>query len=288
VPTAVTPEPAPAPPRPTRSLAEALAREPELRILDTRAAEAFSLGHPAGAGRLGAADFALRRMELPSRATPILVVHDDPAAARAAAEALVVTGYERVQWLERPLADEPAGLAGRAPAARLWSASSFLERVIDRCPQGRALDLASGSGRSAVYLALSGRQVEAWDVDARALAMASDFASRHGVRIRTRECDLEAGPLPLPEPRFDLVVVVRYLHRELFPWLEQALAPGGSLVYETFRVGQEKFGHPRRARHLLQPGELARAFPSLVVDEYEETPADHPPVLAHLLAHRPR
>lgn len=283
---AVTPEPATA--RPTHSLAAALARAPELRILDTRAADVFALGHPAGAGRLGCDEFAARRMELPARATPIVVVHDDPAAARAAADALLATGYERVQWLERPLAQEPDGLASRAPAVRLWCASRFLERVIDRCPAGRALDLASGSGRAAVYLALTGRQVEAWDVDARALAMASAFAERHGVRIETRVCDLEAGPLPLPEPRFDLIVVVRYLHRELFPWLEQALAPGGALVYETFAAGQEKFGHPRRARHLLQPGELARAFPSLEVDEYEETPADAPPVLARLLAHRVR
>ena len=214
-----------------QSLAAARAREPELRILDAREAAAFALGHPAGAGRLGQAEFATRRMELPSRATPLVVVHDQPAAARAAADALVAAGYERVQWLEQPLAREADGLVSHEPAARLWSASSFLERVIGRCPPGRALDLASGSGRAAVYLALTGRHVEAWDVDARALALASAFATRHGVRIDVRECDLEAGPLPVPEPRFDLIVVVRYLHRELFPWLERAIAPGGALVY---------------------------------------------------------
>jgi SAM-dependent methyltransferase len=275
-------------PHAVESLAAAHAREPELRILDSRQPGAFALGHPAGAGRLSRTEFATRRVELPSRTTPIVVVHEDPAAALAAAETLVATGYERVMWLERPLAREPEGMTSREPAERLWAASAFLERVLHRCPPGRALDLASGSGRSAVYLALTGRQVEAWDVDARALAMASEFAARHGVRIEPRECDLEAGPLALPEPRFDLIVVVRYLHRELFPWLERALAPGGALVYETFRVGQEKFGHPRRPRHLLQKGELARAFPSLVVDEYEETPEDAPPVLARLLAHRSR
>ncbi len=274
-------------PRATRSLAAARAEEPELRILDTRRPQVFALGHPAGAGRLGAGEFATRRMELPARSTPIVVVDDDPAVALAAARALVSTGYERVQWLDRPLAEEPGGLASREPAARLWSAPPFLERVIDRCPMGRALDLASGSGRAAVYLAISGRDVEAWDLDADALAMAGAFAARHGVRIELRRCDLEAGPLPLPEPGFDLIVVARYLHRELFPWLERALAPCGALVYETFRAGQEKFGHPRRPRHLLQPGELARAFPSLVVDEYEETPEDEAPVMARLLAHRP-
>lgn len=271
----------------TRSLAAARAQAPELRILDTRAAGVFALGHPAGAGRLGAGELATRRMELPARSTPIVVVHDDPAAARAAARALVTAGYVRVQWLDRPLALEPDGLASREPAARLWSPSPFLERVIERCPKGRALDLASGSGRAAVYLAITGREVEAWDIDADALAMAGAFAARLGVRIALRKCDLESGPLPPPEALFDLIVVARYLHRDLFPWLERALAPGGALVYETFRVGQEKFGHPRRPRYLLQPGELARAFPSLVVDEYEETPGNEPPVMARLLAHRP-
>src|SRR5712691_1394280 len=98
-------------PRGAHSLAAALAREPELRVLDVRDADAFALGHLAGAGRVSAAEIASRRMELPSRVTPVLVVHDLPDAARAAAKALVASGYERVQWLERPLADEPEGLA---------------------------------------------------------------------------------------------------------------------------------------------------------------------------------
>ena len=274
-------------PRGAHSLSLARASEPELRIVDVRDADAFALGHLAGAGRISAAEFASRRMELTSRVTPVLVVHEQPLAARAAAETLAAGGYERVQWLECPLAEEPAGLASYEPAARLWSASTFLERVIDRCPPGRALDLACGSGRAAVYLALAGWAVEAWDVDASALVLASEFAARQGVHIVARECDLEAGPLALPEPGFDVIVVVRYLHRELFPWLERALAPAGALVYETFRAGQERFGPPRRARHLLQPGELTRAFPSLVVDEHEETSDHEPPVLARLLAHRP-
>ena len=277
---------APSTPRTAASLAAALEREPTLRVLDAREPARFALGHIAGAGRVSPEEFALRRMELPSRLVPVLVVHDKPAAALAAAQALGPLGFERVQWLERALADEPHGLASQEPAARLWSPSPFLERVFARCPRGRALDLASGSGRAAVFLSLHGWQVEAWDVDAHALELASAFADRLGVTIEPRLRDLEAGPLASPEPKFDLVVVLRYLHRALYPWLEQALAPGGALVYETFRVGQERFGHPRRARHLLESGELLRAFPSLVVDLHEETPADAPPVMSRLLAHR--
>ena len=271
------------------SVAEAQAREPRLRILDVRDESAFAAGHLPEAGNISAAGLAARPHELPARDVPLLVVHDSPAISREAAAALAASGHEHVQWLERALADEIVGLAHRGPAARLWSPSPFLERVVARLPRGRALDLACGSGRSAVFLALAAfAHVEAWDIDARALALARELAARHGAGIVTREIDLESGPLAIPAPLFDVVVVARYLHRELFPWIESALAPGGALVYETFRLGQERFGPPRKPRHLLQSGELRGAFPGLVVEEYEETPADAPPVLARLLARKPR
>ena len=92
---------------------------------------------------------------------------------------------------------------------------------------------------------------------------------------------------PEPAAPFDLIVVVRYLHRPLFPWIERSLAPGGILLYETFREGQQRFGPPRRARHLLRPGELTTTFPSLVVEHHEETEANAPPLLARLVARKP-
>ena len=59
------------------------------------------------------------------------------------------------------------------------------------------------------------------------------------------------------------------------------------LLYETFREGQERFGPPRRERHLLRPRELLTAFPSLTVQHHEETPAGTPPLLARLVARKP-
>jgi len=100
--------------------------------------------------------------------------------------------------------------------------------------------------------------------------------------------DLEGDTPPEPAAPFDLVAVVRYLHRQLFPWIERSLAPGGILLYETFREGQQRFGPPRRARHLLRSGELTTTFPSLVVEHHEETPANAPPLLARLVARKPR
>ncbi len=269
------------------SLAEAAARLPSARLLDVRERQAFARGHATGAGNVALEDFGARRVELPGRDQAVLVLHDDPERALLAARALVASGYTRVGWLAAPLARDPDGLVSREPPAPLWSPSAFLERVHARLPRGRALDLACGSGRASVFLARAGWTVEGWDVDPSALALARAFASRAGVAVSFRQLDVERCTPPACDGAFDLIVVVRYLHRELFPWIERALAPGGVLVYETFRQGQERFGHPRRARHLLEPGELARAFPSLLVEIHEETPDTAPPVLARLLARRP-
>lgn len=268
------------------SIRHAIEARTRVRLLDVRHADRFADGHATGAGRVSLDEFRARRMELPSRDEPVLVLHDDPRRAAAAAIRLAELGYAQVQWLDARLAADPMGSASREPAARLWSPSPFLERVHAALPRGRALDVACGSGRASVFLASGGWQVEGWDVDPSALELARAFAAREGVSATFREVDLETGSPPPCDGAFDVIVVIRYLHRELFPWLERALSTGGALLYETFRRGQERFGHPTKPRHLLEPGELARAFPTLTVELDEETPDSAPPVVARLLAHK--
>jgi SAM-dependent methyltransferase len=147
--------------------------------------------------------------------------------------------------------------------------------------------VAAGAGREAVYLALHGFEVEARDRDPDALARAATLAARHGVAISTVVTDLEREPVALPAGRFQLIVCFRYLHRPLFAQIERALAPGGHLIYETYRLGQEKLGRPRRERFLLRPGELESAFPGLVVEHYEELEPAGGPITARLRARKP-
>ncbi len=256
-------------------------------VLDARDADAFARGHVAGAGRIALTEFRERRAELPPRTARVLVVHDEPAAAREAAEAIAALGYRDVAWLDAPLASWPGGHASREPGVRLWSPSPFVERVTSRLRPGRALDLACGTARESVHLALHGWQVDAWDHDPEALARAGALAARHGVRIATRMVHLERIDALPADAAWDTIVVCRYLHRALFPWVERALVPGGTLVYETFRRGQEAHGRPKQPRYLLEPGELERAFPSLTVEVHEESEAPGGPVMAHLLARRP-
>jgi tellurite methyltransferase len=291
-------------------LQAAQACEEVFAVLDTRAPEAFARGHLAGSGHIPRAELHARRSELPPRDAAILVVAEDERSAAAAAATIEAMGYSAVSWLDAPpgalrrdlTGCLAGGLSNRAPAERLWRPAPFLNRVLAliRGSQGPApgsnalatgqplaLDLACGAGRDAVYLAQHGFAVEGWDHAPEALERTRELAERHGVTVRTALRDLERPDLPPPVQRFDLIVCFRFLHRPLFPWMEHALAPGGWLVYETFRVGQERFGKPIRAQFLLARNELAGAFPTLETIHYEEPEPEAGPITARLLARKP-
>lgn len=118
-------------------------------------------------------------------------------------------------------------------------------------PGGTVLDYACGGGRHARLFAARGFRVVAVDRNAEALA------TLEGVpRIEPRCEDLEDGPWPLVDEVFDAVVVTNYLFRPRFPDLLACVAPGGVLIYETFMLGNERFGRPSSPEFLLRPGEL--------------------------------
>lgn len=151
-------------------------------------------------------------------------------------------------------------------------------------PGGAALDVACGRGRHARLLASLGHSVEAVDRDAEALAA---LAGVEGVI--TRRADLEDGPWPYAERRFDGIVVCNYLHRPLFPLLVEALADNGVLICETFMIGNERFGRPSNPEFLLRPGELLEAFAAslhVIAFEQGEVALPKPAVIQRLCAVR--
>jgi SAM-dependent methyltransferase len=286
---AATGLPRPPPGRAMRALTpqEARALRGTGAWVDVRDEAAFAAGHLPGSGNLPLAAWTERRHEWPPPETAVVVVADEPGDAREAAARLAAAGYTSVRWLEAPWSALGAAPVRGSPA-RLWDPARFLEQAVAGLPRGVALDVACGTGRDAVYLALEGFDVEAWDHDDAALDRARDLARRHGVTIRTVTADLESvEPPAFAESRFAVVACFRYLHRPLFPALARALAPGGYLIYETFREGQERFGRPRRPRFLLRPGELREAFPGLEVLRYEEPSPAGGPITSRLLARRP-
>jgi len=113
------------------------------------------------------------------------------------------------------------------------------------------LDVACGSGRHARYLAEHGFAVDAVDIDISACAGCATLPS-----ISLRQADLEGEAWPYPPAVFQGIVVTNYLHRPLFPKLLGSLAPEGVLIYETFALGNERYGRPKNPNFLLLPDEL--------------------------------
>ncbi len=179
--------------------------------------------------------------------------------------------------------------------------TAFLEEVLPLLPRDRALDLATGSGRNAAFLAANGWRVVGVDASRVALESAAALASERGIpvqRISAQaiprppkapgvllvEADLEGAVLPASQ--FDLVVCCQYLQRSLFDAMERTLRPGGVLIFETYTLDQLRSGRgPVNPDHLLRPGELLTLFPRLESLFYREYSAGQG--IAGLVAKRP-
>ncbi len=138
--------------------------------------------------------------------------------------------------------------------------SAWVQRWAPLITQGTVLDLACGSGRHAKFFLSRKLKVVAVDREAQVIPGA-----------RFIQADLEDGsPWPLPGERFEGVVVTNYLYRPLMRILSGSLKEGGVLIYETFMVGNERFGKPSNPAFLLRPGELLEVFKDLSVKGFEE------------------
>jgi len=138
--------------------------------------------------------------------------------------------------------------------------SPWVVRWAPLVTRGPVLDVASGAGRHARFFSKR-LPVVAVDRDAQAMPEGITFV----------RANLEDGsPWPFAGRRFGGIVVTNYLHRPLLPILAQSLAEQGVLIYETFMVGNEKFGKPSSPDFLLRPGELLQAFADLALVAFEQ------------------
>jgi SAM-dependent methyltransferase len=165
--------------------------------------------------------------------------------------------------------------AGSAP-------SPWIVRFAPRIPKGPVLDLACGGGRHLRWLMSRGHSLVGIDRD---LAGVADLSSSGAELIAA---DLESGgPWPLGQRRFAGVIVTNYLWRPLLPHIVASVAAGGVLIYETFALGNERFGKPSNPDFLLKPGELLEAVRGhLAVIAYEHLTVEEPrpAVIQHIAA----
>jgi SAM-dependent methyltransferase len=138
---------------------------------------------------------------------------------------------------------------------------------------GDVLDVACGSGRHTRLFLARGHRVVAVDRDLSGLA----YLAAHP-RLEMVETDLESEtPFALEGRRFAAVVVTNFLHRPLLPALIAAVEADGVFIYETFAVGNERFGRPKNHHYLLQAGELLDAVRGyLRVIAYEDLVVEEP------------
>jgi SAM-dependent methyltransferase len=156
---------------------------------------------------------------------------------------------------------------------RIDSPSCWVERWATLIPGGgRVLDVACGGGRHARWLAARGHTVDAVDRDVAAVNSLADVPGVHPLCA-----DIEKASWPYEPGAYAGVIVTNYLHRPLFPELLAALTAGGVLIYETFAIGNERYGRPSNPHFLLQPGELLDVVRGeLRVIAYEDIYSDDP------------
>jgi SAM-dependent methyltransferase len=181
-----------------------------------------------------------------------------------------------------------------AAAERVWSVepNMWVVEVVDDLPPGRALDVACGEGRNAVWLAERGWQVTAVDFSAVALARGRTASDA----VEWIEADVVAWAPP--PGAYDLVLVV-YLHltpgdrRAVLGRAAASLAPGGTLavIGHDRRNLAEGVGGPQVPEILLDPAEVATELGSLAVARAETVTRPTPDGTALdtlVVARRPR
>ena len=158
----------------------------------------------------------------------------------------------RIKWNERYRKDPKR----KPPAA-------IVRRFGAEAPGGRALDIACGTGGNAVFLAERGFDVDAVDISDVAL---QSLADAHPT-VHPFQADLDVYAPPAEQ--YDLILNIRFLSRRLFPYIREALRPGGMLIFETY-VEAPWSQNVSCRDYLLRDNELLHSFLSMYILYYAE------------------
>jgi len=183
-------------------------------------------------------------------------------------------------WNERYRSGKRATeVPGAAPTRLLVETTKHLE-------PGRALDLACGTGRNALWLAEHGWSVTAVDGSPVAIDILRSRASKRAVTVDAKVADLEKSEYRIEDSSWDLIAMCYYLQRNLFEPAKQGIAPGGILLAIVHIT--EPGGEP--TAHRLRPGELERYFQGWeILHRHEGKASDkaHLRPVAEIVARRP-
>jgi tellurite methyltransferase len=134
--------------------------------------------------------------------------------------------------------------------------------------QGKALDLASGPGANALFLAQHNLQSHAWDISSIAIEKLKEISSSLNLDINTQVRDVVSSP---PEENsFDVIVVSHFLDRQIMPEIISALRENGLLFYQTFTMARVQDTGPSSEKYRLGKNELLDLCKDLDTIVYRE------------------
>jgi SAM-dependent methyltransferase len=161
----------------------------------------------------------------------------------------------------------------------------LLVKTCSNMPPGKALDLACGAGRNAIWLAQHGWNVTAVDGAPGAIEILRSRASALGVAVSTVVADLEKNGFEMGESCWDLIAMCFYLQTSLFEPAKQGVRPGG-IVLAIIHIAEPR---EEPTGHRLRPGELKQYFGGCEILHYYEgksNDAAHKRPVAEIVARR--
>lgn len=169
--------------------------------------------------------------------------------------------------------------------------SPVLRSYVSAIPDGRALDVAAGTGRNAVFLAEAGYAVDALDASREGLRIIGDRAAERGIGDRIEPIRGDVSTYGFPSETYELVTMSFFHTLDRFADLAETLVPGGYLFVEGhLRSASPTPSGPSDDRYRFAANELLRAGLGLTVLYYDETteerPGDRRRATARLLVRR--
>ena len=140
-----------------------------------------------------------------------------------------------------------------------FAPSPPLPEAVERLSPGLALDIASGAGRHAIFLAERGWRVLAVEGARSGVDRMLEEARRRSVGglIEARVVDLESSPraFAIEPDQYELICDFYYLNRDLFDEIRAGVRPGGLFV-AAIHLDDPGAANPMNPAFLLAPGEL--------------------------------
>ncbi|MDQ7048049.1 MAG: methyltransferase domain-containing protein [Enterobacterales bacterium] len=265
----------------------------QMPVIDLRSLSLYKQGHLKGASHFPIGTLVERLSELPSR-HQVLCLFGTETQIIEASHFLIMKNY-RVKYQILACDSFFQQISHRGwleignHSKRLWQPAPVVKRFnkhFSKLTTAKyGLDLACGAGRDSLYLAQSGWQMCAIDYSQSALDKLNKLSENLSLPVETQLLNLEKdfSTLIAQEARYDLIIVVRYLHRPILEMLPLLLKSRGILVYQTFMQGCEAFGSPKNPRFLLKAGELAETFNNFnILYDHQELLEDGRPTNAFI------